>query len=126
MDELERPNGADARERAFRGRSDGPMGQVASRHGNGSGTARAAATVLHGEPALMRVRGRDSGFHPRADADPRLSGRGHLYAKLDPLGTKSRVPSGTRLSTYGFDDAISTGEFIDNVLGMETATLRRS
>jgi 2-oxoglutarate dehydrogenase E1 component len=52
--------------------------------------------------------------------------RGHLYAELDPLGLN---PPGYHpeldYRSYGFTDAdLDRTIFIDNVLGMETATLR--
>jgi len=52
--------------------------------------------------------------------------RGHLLAHLDPLGL-ARVETHSELDyrTYGFTDADLDREiFIDNVLGLETATLR--
>ena len=53
--------------------------------------------------------------------------RGHLYANLDPLGLN---PPGYHAEldhrSYGFtDDDLDRTIFIDNVLGMETATLRK-
>jgi 2-oxoglutarate dehydrogenase complex dehydrogenase (E1) component-like enzyme len=52
--------------------------------------------------------------------------RGHLEADLDPLGLKPREPHPELdPKSYGFDDAdMDRPIFIDNVLGMETATLR--
>ncbi len=53
--------------------------------------------------------------------------RGHLYAQLDPLGL-AEIEYHPELDhkTYGFTDADLDCEiFIDNVLGMETATLRQ-
>ncbi|MEK9905512.1 MAG: thiamine pyrophosphate-dependent enzyme, partial [Rhodospirillales bacterium] len=52
--------------------------------------------------------------------------RGHLYAKLDPLGlTEVEYHPELDYKTYGFSEADLDREiFIDNVLGMETATLR--
>ncbi|SES75394.1 2-oxoglutarate dehydrogenase E1 component [Oceanicella actignis] len=52
--------------------------------------------------------------------------RGHLIADLDPLGLR-RVEPHPELDprTYGFDEAdMDRPIFIDNVLGLETATLR--
>ena len=52
--------------------------------------------------------------------------RGHLEANLDPLGLKPMEPH-PELDprTYGFTDAdMDRPIFIDNVLGLETATLR--
>jgi 2-oxoglutarate dehydrogenase E1 component len=52
--------------------------------------------------------------------------RGHLMAKLDPLGLTEPPPHPELdYKTYGFTDADLNKEiFIDNVLGLETATLR--
>ncbi|WP_404381613.1 2-oxoglutarate dehydrogenase E1 component [Caenispirillum salinarum] len=52
--------------------------------------------------------------------------RGHLMAKLDPLGLIEPEPHPElEYTTYGFTDADLDKEiFIDNVLGLETATLR--
>jgi len=52
--------------------------------------------------------------------------RGHLHAKLDPLELEDR-PQQTELdpATYGFgDDDLDRPIFLDNVLGLESATLR--
>ena len=52
--------------------------------------------------------------------------RGHLHAKLDPLELEDR-PLHTELdpATYGFGEEDMDREiFLDNVLGLETATLR--
>jgi 2-oxoglutarate dehydrogenase E1 component len=52
--------------------------------------------------------------------------RGHLHGRLDPLGLEDR-PEHPELapSNYGFTDAdLDKPIFIDNVLGLETATLR--
>ncbi len=53
--------------------------------------------------------------------------RGHLYAQLDPLGmSKPGYHSELDHRSYGFtDDDLDRLIFIDNVLGMETATLRQ-
>ncbi len=53
--------------------------------------------------------------------------RGHLYAELDPLGL-AEIEHHPELDykTYGFADSdLDRPIFIDNVLGMETATLRQ-
>ncbi len=52
--------------------------------------------------------------------------RGHLYAELDPLGLHEiEYHPELDYKTYGFDESDLDHEiFIDNVLGMETATLR--
>ncbi len=52
--------------------------------------------------------------------------RGHLYSKLDPLGlAEIEYHPELDYKTYGFSEADLDREiFIDNVLGMETATLR--
>ena len=53
--------------------------------------------------------------------------RGHLYAQLDPLGlNQPGYHSELDHCSYGFTDAdLDRSIFIDNVLGMETATLRK-
>ncbi|MGE5545530.1 MAG: 2-oxoglutarate dehydrogenase E1 component [Solirubrobacterales bacterium] len=53
--------------------------------------------------------------------------RGHLEADLDPLGLTKREPHPELdYRTYGFTDAdLDRTIFIDNVLGLETATLRQ-
>ncbi len=53
--------------------------------------------------------------------------RGHLQAKLDPLGLEKREEHPELdWRTYGFTDAdLDRPIFINNVLGMETATLRQ-
>ncbi|ASG21262.1 2-oxoglutarate dehydrogenase E1 component [Nitrospirillum viridazoti] len=53
--------------------------------------------------------------------------RGHLMAKLDPLGLEKRSEHPELdPKTYGFTDAdLDRPIFINNVLGMETATLRQ-
>lgn len=52
--------------------------------------------------------------------------RGHLQAKLDPLGLQPRKPHPELdYRSYGFTDAdLDRQIFIDNVLGMESAPLR--
>ena len=52
--------------------------------------------------------------------------RGHLYAELDPLGLHEiEYHPELDYKTYGFDEAdLDRDIFIDNVLGMESATLR--
>ena len=52
--------------------------------------------------------------------------RGHLEARLDPLGLQIPAPHAELdPRTYGFTNAdLDTSIFIDNVLGRETATLR--
>lgn len=52
--------------------------------------------------------------------------RGHLHAKLDPLGLWERPPHAELdPATYGFGpDDMDRPIFIDNVLGLETATVR--
>ena len=53
--------------------------------------------------------------------------RGHLEAKLDPLGLQVPLPHPELdPKTYGFTDAdLDRPIFIDNVLGLETATVRQ-
>ncbi len=52
--------------------------------------------------------------------------RGHLEADLDPLGLEEQLPHPElRYETYGFTEAdLDRPIFIDNVLGLETASLR--
>ena len=52
--------------------------------------------------------------------------RGHLQATLDPLGLQKREPHPELdYRSYGFTEAdLDRQIFIDNVLGLETATLR--
>ena len=52
--------------------------------------------------------------------------RGHLEAKLDPLGLQEKSPHPELdPKSYGFTDAdLDRPIFIDNVLGLETATVR--
>ncbi len=52
--------------------------------------------------------------------------RGHLHANLDPLGIEARRDhEELHPSTYGFTDADWDRKiFIDNVLGLESATIR--
>jgi 2-oxoglutarate dehydrogenase E1 component len=52
--------------------------------------------------------------------------RGHLEADLDPLGLEEMLPHPElRYETYGFTEAdLDRPIFIDNVLGLETASLR--
>jgi 2-oxoglutarate dehydrogenase E1 component len=52
--------------------------------------------------------------------------RGHLEADLDPLGLEEQLPHPElRYETYGFAEAdLDRPIFIDNVLGLETASLR--
>ncbi len=53
--------------------------------------------------------------------------RGHLEARLDPLGlTVPRHHSELDPASYGFSEAdLDRPVFIDNVLGLETATVRQ-
>jgi 2-oxoglutarate dehydrogenase E1 component len=53
--------------------------------------------------------------------------RGHLEADLDPLGLEEMLPHPElRTETYGFTEAdLDRPIFIDNVLGLETASLRQ-
>ncbi len=52
--------------------------------------------------------------------------RGHLEADLDPLGLEEMLPHPElRYETYGFTEAdLDRPIFLDNVLGLETASLR--
>ncbi|RNF35468.1 2-oxoglutarate dehydrogenase E1 component [Paracoccus methylarcula] len=53
--------------------------------------------------------------------------RGHLHADLDPLGLRSVPDHGElKAATYGFGpDDLDRPIFIDNVLGLEVATIRQ-
>ncbi|MDB6178481.1 2-oxoglutarate dehydrogenase E1 component [Paracoccus sp. Z330] len=53
--------------------------------------------------------------------------RGHLHAQLDPLGLRNAPDHGElKPSTYGFGpDDLDRPIFIDNVLGLEVATIRQ-
>ena len=53
--------------------------------------------------------------------------RGHYHAQLDPLGLRNVPDHGElRPSTYGFNDGdLDRPIFIDNVLGLEVATIRQ-
>ncbi|MFV0292457.1 MAG: 2-oxoglutarate dehydrogenase E1 component [Paracoccus sp. (in: a-proteobacteria)] len=53
--------------------------------------------------------------------------RGHLHAQLDPLGLREVPDHGELLpATYGFTEAdLDRPIFIDNVLGLEVATIRQ-
>ncbi len=53
--------------------------------------------------------------------------RGHIAADLDPLGLQKRGPfAELEYHSFGFTDAdLDRPIFIDNVLGLETATLRQ-
>jgi 2-oxoglutarate dehydrogenase E1 component len=66
-------------------------------------------------------------FDPRADADPRLPDPGHLVADLDPLGMRDHTPH-PELDprSYGFTDAdMDRPIFLDNVLGLQHASIRQ-
>ena len=95
--------------------------------GSGNGTA-AVATALAGDRNLtaadVRAATLDSIRALMLIRAYRV--RGHLEAKLDPLGLKPMDPH-PELDprTYGFTEAdLDRPIFINNVLGMETATLR--
>ncbi|MEM7695729.1 MAG: 2-oxoglutarate dehydrogenase E1 component [Pseudomonadota bacterium] len=52
--------------------------------------------------------------------------RGHYHAKLDPLGIVGNTDSELSPAAYGFSDAdLDRPIFIDNVLGLEFATVRQ-
>jgi 2-oxoglutarate dehydrogenase E1 component len=90
-----------------------------------SAEAVAKATVGSADPMAIRAATLDSIRALMMIRAYRV--RGHLYAKLDPLGL-SHTTHHPELDykTYGFTDAdLDRPIFIDNVLGMETATLRQ-
>ena len=92
--------------------------------GNGAATNGAAATSATIDAAGVRAATLDSIRALMLIRAYRI--RGHLYAKLDPLGL-APIEHHPELDykTYGFtDDDLDREIFIDNVLGMETATLR--
>ncbi|MCB9928724.1 MAG: 2-oxoglutarate dehydrogenase E1 component [Alphaproteobacteria bacterium] len=85
----------------------------------------ARATMGSADPAAIRAATLDSIRALMMIRAYRV--RGHLYAKLDPLG-RSHSDHHPELDykTYGFTDAdLDRPIFIDHVLGMETATLRQ-
>lgn len=67
------------------------------------------------------------GFDPRDHADPRLSHPGHLAADLDPLGVRQSADHPELdPASYGFTEGdMDRPIFLDNVLGMEHATMRQ-
>lgn len=102
----------------------------AAANGNGSAVAAeqtgavAHATMGSTDPAAIRAATLDSIRALMLIRAYRV--RGHLYAKLDPLGlSKTDHHPELDYTSYGFTDAdLDRPIFIDNVLGMETATLR--
>ncbi len=89
---------------------------------NIAGKAQTEGVELSPAETLKAVRD----FDPRADADPRLSRARPFRRHLDPLGLTERspIPSWSRRPTASARP-ISTGSiYIDNVLGLETATMR--
>ena len=73
------------------------------------------------------IRAARHGFHPRADADPRLPRArpsGGQSRSARPEAARPRIPSSIP-ATYGFTEAdLDRPIFIDSVLGLENATLR--
>jgi len=88
-----------------------PMGEGTARAPIGTASVRAATT--DSIRALMLIRA--------------YRVRGHLEAKLDPLGLTEIAPHPELdPKAYGFTEADMDREvFIDNVLGLETATVRQ-
>ncbi|MEQ9122343.1 MAG: 2-oxoglutarate dehydrogenase E1 component, partial [Alphaproteobacteria bacterium] len=88
-------------------------GAAATAAGAGFDAAAVRAATLDSIRALMLIRA----YRIRC----------HLYAKLDPLGiAEIEYHPELDYKTYGFtDDDLDRPIFIDNVLGMETATLRQ-
>ncbi|QEL25566.1 2-oxoglutarate dehydrogenase E1 component [Bosea sp. F3-2] len=84
--------------------------------------AKAAGTTL--SPADVQQATRDSVRAIMLIRAYRM--RGHLHAKLDPLGIESRNdPEELSPAAFGFGEAdLDRKIFIDNVLGMEFATIR--
>jgi len=93
-------------------------------NGNGMAAARSAA-MSPADPAAIRAATLDSIRALMMIRAYRV--RGHLYAKLDPLGLSNTTHHAELdYRSYGFTDAdLDRPIFIDNVLGMETATLRQ-
>ena len=103
--------------------SNGQAGNGHAVNGNGA----AATLAVHGEtdPQAIRAATLDSIRALMLIRAYRV--RGHMYAKLDPL-ERSKVDYHPELdyATYGFaDDDLDRPIYINNVLGMETATLRQ-
>ncbi|HKK30547.1 MAG TPA: thiamine pyrophosphate-dependent enzyme, partial [Alphaproteobacteria bacterium] len=113
---------------------NGHAGNGAGAGGNGAAMsakatrsrAEAIAQVTNGaaDPAAIRAATIDSIRALMMIRAYRV--RGHLYAKLDPLGLNPpEYHPELDYRSYGFTDAdLDRPIFIDNVLGMETATLR--
>ncbi|MGZ0189071.1 MAG: 2-oxoglutarate dehydrogenase E1 component, partial [Alphaproteobacteria bacterium] len=91
---------------------------------NGAAKANGAATQAGADPATVRAATLDSIRALMLIRAYRI--RGHLYAELDPLGLhEAEHHPELDYNSYGFTEAdLDRPIFIDNVLGMETATLR--
>lgn len=87
--------------------------------------AASAAAAASSDPAAIRQAQLDSIRALMLIRSYRV--RGHLQAELDPLGLSTPEPHPELdYRTYGFTDADLDREiFIDNVLGLETASLRK-
>jgi len=108
-------------------RRNGGNGHAANGKANGNGAAaKAAGGATAGvDAASVRAATLDSIRALMLIRAFRI--RGHLYANLDPLGiAEIEYHPELDYKTYGFtDDDLDRPIFIDNVLGMETATLRQ-
>jgi 2-oxoglutarate dehydrogenase E1 component len=91
---------------------------------NGAAKTNGAATQAGADPATVRAATLDSIRALMLIRAYRI--RGHLYAELDPLGLhEAEHHPELDYNSYGFTEAdLGRSVFIDNVLGMETATLR--
>ena len=125
----------DAPERRRRCRDDGRAGGRVSRPAPPRSSARPTLRRPPRNPARKPTRLRSSSDDVRAATLDSLRAimiirayriRGHLKAKLDPLGLEAPTPHPELdPATYGFTDADwDRPIFINNVLGLETPTLR--
>ena len=99
-------------------------GHAVEARGAGNGAAAVAEAVGAADPAAVRAATLDSIRALMLIRAYRV--RGHLIANLDPLGLH-RIEYHPELDPehYGFTDAdLDRPIFIDNVLGLETASLR--
>ena len=118
---------------AGNGHANGAYGSNGTNGANGANgaaavqaKAEAVALATHGssDPAAIRAATLDSIRALMMIRAYRV--RGHLYAQLDPLGLNNHdYHQELDYRSYGFTEAdLGRSIYIDNVLGMETATLR--